>query len=239
MKGSKINKLFLVFVTGIVISFSCLGQDDSTGGNITPTVHILMPLPAPPIEIFYKGSVEAGGGTIIPITNAALRMSLAGVYDTHLSGEYVMAPHLFAGVELEDIQLGNTEEDASYNTIMTMYNAGIKLGYYTYMQNDFLFCYSISAGPSVIVFSQALIPASRLISFFVTPDLLASYRINDELRVGVDISCLLLGYKFDPAYVGIAGLLPGSYNPAKDNNGITSCVGLGFGLYWAFHEAKK
>lgn len=240
MKGSKINKQFLVFFTGILISFHCWAQDDSSGiGGKSPSLHVLMPVPAPPDEVFYKGSVEGGGGTIIPITNAALRISFAGVYDTHFSGEYVMAPHLFIGLELEDIQLGNTQQDAPYNTLMTMYNVGVKMGYYTYMKNDFLFCYSLSAGPSLIIYSQTLIPASRQESFFVTPDLLASYRINDELRVGVDISCVLLGYRFDPAYVGIANLLPGSYNPAKDNNGITSCIGLGFGLYWAFHEAKK
>jgi len=239
MKGLKINKLFLVFFTGILISFRCFGQDDTTGGFNTPSLHVLIPIPAPANEIFYKGSVEGGGGTIIPITNRALRISMGGVYDTHFSGEYVMAPHLFGGLELEDIQLGNTVQDAPYNTIMTIYNVGVKLGYYTYMQNDFLFCYSISAGPSLIVFSQALIPAPRLQSFFITPDFLASYRINDELRIGVDISCMLLGYKFDPAYIGVAYLLPASYNPAKDDNGITSCIGLGFGLYWAFHEAKK
>jgi hypothetical protein len=240
MKGLRVNKKFLVFIIGIGISFSCLAQDDSTGGGgNSPTLHVLMPVPAPPNEIFYKGSIEAGGGTIIPITNTALRISLGGVYEAHFSGEYVMAPHLFAGIELEDVQLGNTAQDEPYNTLMTMYNVGIKMGYYTYMQNDFLFCYSVSAGPSLVVFSQSLIPAPRVMSFFLTPDMLASYRINDELRVGVDISCVLLGYKFDPAYVGIAALLPGSYNPAKDNNGITACIGLGFGVYWAFREAKK
>jgi hypothetical protein len=240
MKGLKIKKQFLVFCVGIVISFSCLAQDDSiNSNNITPTVHIMMPLPAPSNEIFYKGSVEGGGGAIIPITNAAVRISLGGVYDVHFSGEYTVAPHLFIGLEVEDVQLGNTVQDAPYNTIMTMYNVGVKMGYYTYMQNDFLFCYSLSAGPSLIVFSDALIPAPRLTSFFITPDFLASYRINDELRVGVDLSYVLVGYKFDPNYVGITSLLPGSYNEAKDTRGFTSCIGLGFGLYWAFSEAKK
>ena len=238
MKGFKINRQFFLFFVGILLSFHCFAQDSlGFGGGGAPTV--LMPEPAPLEEIFYKGSAEGGGGAIVPITNRALRLSLGGVYDTHLSGEYVMAPHLFVGLELEDVQLGNTAQDEPYNTLMTMYNAGIKFGYYSYMQDDIFFCYSLGAGPSMIIYSEALIPAPRQISVFIRPDLLAAYRINDELRVGVDISLMLLASRFDPAYVGVAQYLPGSYNPAKDNNGITSCVGLGFGFYWAFLEGKK
>jgi hypothetical protein len=237
MKGFKINRQFFPFFIGILVSFHCFSQDDSSGSTNQLPVNVMMPEPAPMEEIFYKGSVEAGGGAIIPITDKALRISLGGVYDTHCSGEYVLAPHLFAGLELEDVQLGNTAQDAPYNTIMTIYNAGIKFGYYTYMQSDFFVCYSLSAGPSVIVYSDALIAAPRQISFFIRPNMLACYRINDELRVGIDISVMLIGSKFDPAYSGIAQYI--IYNPSKDINTMTSCVGLGFCFYWAFHEAKK
>jgi len=237
MNGFKINRQFFLFLAGILISFTCFSQDDSSSSNNQIPVTVLMPEPAPLEEIFYKGSVEGGGGAIVPITDKALRISLGGVYDTHFSGEYVMAPHLFAGVEFEDVQLGNTAQDAPYNTLMTMYNVGIKLGYYTYMQNDFLFCYSLSAGPSMIVYADAPNYAPRQISFFIRPDMLASYRINDELRVGVDISVMVIGTKFDPAYSGIAQYI--IYNPSKDINSMTSCIGLGFGLYWAFLEGKK
>lgn len=222
---------------GISASFLCFSQTDSSGssGNLLPKM--LMPEPAPPVEIFYQGSVEGGGGAIIPLTNKALRISLGGVYEVHFSGEYVLAPHLFVGIEAEDIQLGNTAQDAPYNTLMTMYNIGVKAGYYTYMQNDFFFCYSLSAGPSLITYSSAPSSAAQQKSFFITPGMFAGYRINDELRVGVDIFCVILGYRFDPAYSGIAQYI--IYNPAKDINGLTSCAGLGFGLYWAFREAKK
>ena len=238
MTGIKIKKRSLIFFIGMLISFHCFSQPDTSGGIQYPT-HMLMPTPAPPEEIFYKGSVEGGGGVAVPITNRALRLSLAGVYNLHFSGNYVLAPHIFGGLEFEDTQLGSTEENAAYPTLMSIYNAGIKIGYYTYMQQDFLFCYALSAGPSLIVYGQALQPAPRQQSFFVTPNMLASYRVNDELRIGVDFSVLLLTYRFNPAYVGIAQYLPASYNPNKDNNGVTTCILAGFGLYWAFDEGKR
>lgn len=230
----------LLFLFGILISLHCFSQDDSASIN---QPHMLLPEPPPPEEIFYKGSVEGGGGAIVPITNRALRLSLGNVYNVHFSGNYVLAPHVFAGLELEDAQLGNTAQNASYSTLMTMYNAGLKIGYYTYMQNDFLFCYSVSLGPTLILYDNAPNPAPKggfkEQTFFATPDFLAGYRVNDELRIGVDISVLLLAYRFNPATTGIAQYLPATYNPAKDNNALTTCVGLGFGLYWAFHEGKK
>ena len=127
-----------MLLVGTLISLHCSCQEDSTG-NIIMRDHALMPTPAPTEEIFYKGSVEAGAGEIIPITNKALRTSFSGVYDLHLSGNYVIAPHIFAGLELEDAQLGNAFVNAVYNTQMTLYDVGVKIGYYTYMQNDFLF----------------------------------------------------------------------------------------------------
>lgn len=236
----KLEKQYLLLFLGAVISINCFSQEDSTG-NIIMKDHTLMPTPAPPEEIFYKGSVEGGGGAIIPLTNKALRLSLSGVYDIHFSGNYVLAPHIYTGLELEDVQLGNAFVDEPYNTLMTMYNAGVKVGYYTYMQNDFLFSYSLGAGPSLILYSDAPNPAPkggfREQSFFARGDMLIGYRVNDELRVGVDISFLLLGYRFDPATTGINQYI--IYNPATDTRGLTTSVGLGFGLYWAFAEAKN
>jgi hypothetical protein len=240
MTTFNIRQRLLLFLIGMGISFSCFSQNDSAAIN---QPHVLLPTPAPPEEIFYRGSAEGGGGELIPITNRALRLSLNGVYDAHLSVNYVLAPHIYAGLELEDAQLGNAFVNAPYNTLMTMYNIGAKIGYYSYMQNDFLFCYSISAGPSLIVYSDAPIPSPRggfrVQSFFARPDILAGYRVNDELRVGIDISILMLGYRFDPSTTGITPYLPGSYDPSKDNNTLTTCISLGFGLYWAFHESKR
>jgi len=242
MIGFKIKYCAPLFLIGTLISVNCFSQNDSAG-SIVMHDHQLIAPPAPPEEIFYKGSVQAGAGIIVPITNKALRVSLSGVYDTHLSGHYVLAPHIFAGLELEDAQLGNAVVNANYHTTMTMYNAGVKIGYYSYMQNDILFTYSLSAGPSLIIYGNAPNPAPkggfREQTFFARPDLFAGYRVNDELRVGIDISVLILGYKFDPATTGIDQYVNGLYTPPKDISTLTTCLGLGFGLYWAVDEAKK
>lgn len=239
MAEFKIKKHFLLLFAGILISFSCFSQVDSSGAVQFTPHNMIAAEPPPPEEIFYKGSVEGGGGVAVPITNKALRASLGGVYYLHFSGHYVLAPHIFGGLEIEDMQLGNTTPNAVYNTLMSIYNLGVKVGYYTYMQNDFLFCYSLSGGPSVVIYRNTKKSAPRQQSFFVTPDILASYRVNNELRIGVSFSVVLSGVHFDPAYTGIDQYVNGMYTAPKDISAITTCLGIGFGMYWAFDEAKQ
>lgn len=247
MAGLKTKMRLSLLVAAMLVSFSCFSQSDSSGSSEQSSEqimkdHILIAEPPSPEEDFYKGSIEGGAGTIVPITNRALRLSLGGVYSLHISGNFVIVPHIFAGLELEDDELGSSS-DLGYNTSMFIYNAGVKIGYYTYMQQDFLFCYSLSFGPSLLAYTNAAIPAPkggfRAQTFFITPNVFIGYRINDELRVGADFSILCMGYQFNPSTIGIQDLLPASYNPAKDNNAITTCFEGGFGLYWAFDEGKR
>jgi hypothetical protein len=234
------RRLFLLAI-GTLIFCNCFSQEDTSGAQKSIPSHALAPAPAPSEEIFYKGSLEGGGGIIYPITNKALCKSLAGVYYLHFSANYVFAPHLFVGLEFEDSQFGNTSSVAAYNTLMYIYSGGGKFGYYTYMQHDFLFCYSIAFGPSLIKYVGAPDPAPKggfiQSSFFMTPNVLASYRINDQLRIGLEASVVLTGYRFDPAYTGISQYIV--YDPTKDINAVTTYIEWGFGVYWAFSEPKK
>jgi len=67
--------------------------------------------------------------------------------------------------------------------------------------------------------------------------MLASYRVNNELRIGLELSYIFMSYKFDPAYTGINQYIV--YDPAKDANAITTYFEWGFGVYWAFAEGKN
>ncbi len=225
-------------VVGVLISFHCFSQQDT--GMRYPD-HTLTPAAPATEEIFYKGSVQIGGGVVYALTNKALRQSLGGDYAGHVSGNFVVAQHIFVGGEAEWAQFGNTEIGASVNTIMIVYNAGIKVGYYTYMQNDFLFCYSLSAGPSLIHYNNAYTPAPKggfnEKSFFLTPNVLAGYRVNNELRIGLEVTYEFLGYKFDPALTGLDQKIFG-YNTSWAN-APTMYIEWGFGLYWAFDEGKR
>ena len=238
MKGIKINKVFFPVLIGILISFHCFSQQDT--GMRYPD-HSLTPAPPATEETFYKGSLQAGGGVVYALSNKALRSSLGGDYEGHFSGNFVIAQHLYAGVETEWTQFGNTEYGANINTIMILYNAGVKVGYYTYMQNDFLFCYSLSAGPSLIQYSNAYTPAPkggfRETSFFLTPNFLASYRVNNELRIGLEITYTFLSYQFNPVLTGLDQKING-YDPSWAS-GPTMYIEWGFGLYWAFDEGKR
>ncbi len=241
MNGHKIKRRFLLILIVSLISFNGFSQEDTTKDKMEYPDHRLTPSEAPTEEIFYKGSLQMGGGIAYAVTNKALRVTLGGVYFAHVSGNFIFAQHLYGGLELESAQFGNTGYGVPNNTLMFIYNAGVKFGYYTYMQNDFLFCYSLSGGPSEIVYYNAPNPAPkggfRERSFFLTPNMLASYRVNNELRIGLELTYSFMGYKFDPKLTGLDQLL-NDYNPAWANNPI-SYFEWGFGLYWAFDEGKR
>ncbi|HTB31625.1 MAG TPA: hypothetical protein VK808_06345 [Bacteroidia bacterium] len=241
MSSIKIKKKFLLILIGVLVSFHCFSQLDTDANKMEYPDHSLIAAPPPPEEIFYKGSLQAGGGIAFPVFNKALRESLNGVYNLHLSGNYVVAQHIYLGLELEDTQLGNTASNASFSTEMFIYNVGLKFGYYTYMQNDFLICYSLSAGPSESLYSNVPAPSPKggfkQMSYFMTPNMLIAYRVNNELRIGLDVSIIFMTLRFNTDYLGISQLLP-DYSPS-DAEGITVCAQIGFGLYWAFDEGKR
>jgi len=110
------------------------------------------------------------------------------------------------------------------------------------MQNDFLFCYSLSAGPSLIQYSNAYTAAPkggfRQTSFFVTPNILAGYRVNNELRIGLELTYEFLDYRFDPALTGLDQKEPVGYSTSWAS-APTMYIEWGFALYWAFDEGKR
>lgn len=232
-------RFVLVCVIGIFFSLRCFSQDDN---GTPPQVDNsnLAPSPPPAAEYFYRGSLEGGGGIAIPFSNKALRISLSGQYYLHLSANYIVAHHIFAGLEFENTELGSTSSIAAFNTLMFIYNAGVKAGYYTYMQHDFLFCYSLCLGPSLITYTQST-PAlpknvSGQSSYFVAPNIMVGYRLNDELRIGLEASYILLPYRFDPGDLGLSQLV--NYS-SRDTSAPTSYFEIGFGFYWAFAEVNK
>ncbi len=233
----KFRTHFLLLLIGTFVSFNCFAQDEKADEKQYPQ-HDLTPAPPANEEILYKGSLELGGGIVYPITNKALRTTFNGIYSGHFSANYIFAPHILGGVELENTQFGSNGLEAPYSTSMLIFNAGLKIGYYTFMQNDFLFVYSISGGPSLITYNKTPNAAPKggfkQNSFFITPNWLASYRVNNELRIGLDITVGVMGLKFDPAFTGLD-----KYIGPIETNTITTFWEWGFGLYWAFSEAKK
>ncbi len=240
MQVLKIKKHFLfLFIAGL-FSVHCFAQDDKGDEKQYPQ-HDLTAAPPATEEIFYRGSIQIGGGIMYAITNKALRSSLGGEYSGHCSGNFVIAPHIYTGLELEWAQFGNTSFVANASTIMSVFNAGVKIGYYTFMQKDFLFCYSLSGGPSLVKYSHAILPSPKggfqVTSFFVAPNMFIGYRVNNELRIGLDLTFNFMGYHFDPTLTGLDQTLPG-YTDAWSHD-PTMYFQWGFGLYWAFAEGKR
>ncbi len=173
MTRLKIYKQFLLLIIGTLLSIHCFSQDDN--GNYTPPINPgLIPSPPPTSEVFYRGSVEGGGGLVIPVSNKALRNGFSGEYYVHFSFNYIFAQHIYGGLEFENTELIAPSSIVGYRTQLFTYNAGVKVGYYTYMQHDFLFCYSVSAGPSLIAYTYPVIPAPKQAVIFYNPEFTCS-----------------------------------------------------------------
>ena len=229
----------LFFLCCLAFSTSVFAQDDKDNKEENEAPEQLAPIPPPANEIFYQGSLYGGGGIIYPVTNHALGMSLQGVYYLHVSPQYVVAPHLFVGLELENNQLGITGTISAYNVNMFTYAAGAKIGYYSYMQRDFFLSAFVSGGMSYIKFSNVPIAAPKGGFYkeapFFTPGFFVGYRVNDELRIGLELSYIFNLYQFDPNFIGLENYRQYS---ASDIKGITTCFAWGFGVYCAFFEKK-
>src|SRR5580692_5115867 len=105
MTGYKINTCFLLLCIGMLVSFHSFSQD--TGSYIPQPNKDLVALPPPSSEIFYRGSMEGGGGVVFPVTNKALRISFVGEYYAHLSANYIFIHHIFGGLEFENTEFGS------------------------------------------------------------------------------------------------------------------------------------
>src|ERR1035441_1015170 len=116
MNGLKIKTRLLLVLIATLFSVPSFSQSDTGEAKQYPD-HTLTPVAAPSQEIFYKGSLQAGGGVMYVIENKALRLSLGGDYEGHFSGNFVIAPHVYSGIEIEASQFGNTSFVAMASTL--------------------------------------------------------------------------------------------------------------------------
>jgi hypothetical protein len=116
--------------------------------------------------------------------------------------------------------------------------AGLKLGYYSPMANDFLFCYSISAGEAFLLYQSVPIPNLHRAeiqqqSTFLAPTFMITYRVNDQLRIGIDLSADFLPYVFNPYTVGFNNYI--NYSGYNTSN-LTAIICWGFSAFYAFGQ---
>jgi len=113
----------------------------------------------------------------------------------------------------------------------------LKLAYYSAQNKDWFFSGSIAAGPSILFFTNVPDPVppqgESKHAIFVCPRICESLRVNDELRIGLEMSYTYESYAFDPTYVNLQQTYPSS-----QTKGASTFLGWGFNLIYFIGKPK-
>lgn len=191
-------------------------------------------------ETYYKYYLQGEGGVDYLITNTAFKNSFSGVYQVYLSGGFYMVKNLFAGIELHGSQYGTGNGITSaFDIHLIDYDAGIRAGYCPSMTKDFLFCYSLCFGQSLLVYNsvpgQAPKGGFHNYSYFFDPSIFIGYKVTDQLHIGLQVYYTFCTYVFNPSYVNLSSVIQYGTN---DSKGMTNFLNWGFGLFYAIEEKK-
>jgi len=224
---NKVRK-FVSLVAAVMLTVSVFGQA-TTGGDQMPS--------SGPVYTFFPYVPELGGELIYPLSNYALRDNFGGVYSVHGSFQRLLVNRLYAGIEVQDNQISVatpvTFRVAIATTNIFFNDVGAKLAYYSSEASTWQFSCSVTVGESWLTFTK--MPDTLKAppggfgkqAIFFCGRIFEGYKVNDELRIGLEVTYSYYNYTFDPAYVGVST----EYSSAQKSGG-TSFIGWGFGLHY-------
>ena len=221
----------MLLIIGVVSYFSCFSQNNDQMSSQTP------------VKVYFPISLEAGGDLWYPITSFALKNNFGGVYFAHAAIQHQIYKGLYAGLELQNGQISEvtpqTYRIAIATTNLFAYNAGLKVSYYSDESGDWFFSASITAGGSWLAYNK--LPANGPMTeaqlskkvFFLNPCIRESLKVNDELRIGLEIMYSYYPYNFSPYNVGITQ----TYSDSQLSGPMTY-LAWGFNLTYFLGRAK-
>lgn len=199
---------------------------------------------APVGQPYHPVSIEGGGELWYPLSNYALRMNFGGVYSFHLSPNFMLAKHIYAGIEGQYNQLSAASPEAikvALNlTNIFYYGVGAKLSYYSSETGDWFFSPSLTVGETWLSFNH--LPAGFVAppgglkgqAVFISPRVCEGLRVNDELHISLEITYTYYNYSFDPTYVGITT----TQYPSSQTSAKTQMLGWGFSITYYLGKPK-
>ena len=230
MKVNTHIKTYLLCL-GIFASFSVFAQDNDQMPATTTITHTA-------VDTYYKYSLQAGVDVPYPMADNALVKSLVGIYMFHVAQQFSINKHLYAGVEFQDAEFSISINPVNYTVTpnMFMYQGGAVFGYHTTMAKDFMTSITLFAGEAIINYTSAPIHIKASEPTFETLSLSEGYVVDDDLRIGFEVSFTSINYTFDPYAIGInnAGI---SFEPS-DVKSPTMYFSWGLGIYWGFGKGK-
>jgi hypothetical protein len=227
----KRSSVIVILLWGMLFSSGAFAQ----GNDQMPTVS------TGPAKLYYPYILEAGGELIYPISDYAFKDNFHGVLSFHGSLSRRIAGGFYVGLEGNYNQVsvgaGVPFPVATGTTHIFYYGGGIKLGFYSAQNGDWLFNFAVVAGESFVSYTNAQYPTPTPGTGnepFISPRICESYKVNDNLFIGLEVTYTMYTYSFDPMYLGIQT----SYTP-KQLSGTTGLIGWGFGLHYLVGKAKK
>jgi hypothetical protein len=230
MKVNTHIKSFLLCL-GIIASLHAMGQDNDQMPSTNTTTHTNS-------DTYYKYSLQGGVEVPYPMGDNAFFKSLVGIYMFHVAQQFSINKHLYGGVEFQDAEFSISINPVNYTITPNMftYLGGLDFGYHTTMAKDFMTSITLFAGEAVINYTSAPIHIKASEPTFETISLMEGYTVDEDLRIGFEVTFTSINYTFDPYAIGInnAGI---SFEPSDIKSPMTY-FSWGLGIYWGFGKGK-
>ncbi len=221
------RNIIIAFLAGIFFAANVSAQENNDATTATEVVP------------YYPYIIEGGGELIYPLGNYALDSNFGGVFFAHLSVQTKVYKRLNAGLEFQINQISEVSSQpfpiATATPHIYFYNPGLKISYNSSEINLWYFSGSLVAGPSILYFTNipGLNHGVESKSYFVSTRISEALKVNDELRVGLEISLLLEGYAFHPIDVNL-----GVNDPPSETSASSLFFGWGFNVTYFLGKAK-
>lgn len=233
--GIKKLRMSTILFAMVLFSVTALAQEpgndnDQMRGPTTP-------------QRYAPFSLEAAGELWYPAANYALKDNFGGVYSWHASVQCDLFKNLYGGLEFQNNEISQstpvTFRIATATANEFFYNLGAKVSYYSSQSADWFFSASVVAGESWMLINKVQgIPEPpggfKSQAFFLSPRISESLRVNDQLRIGLELTYNYYNYTFDPTSLGITKQYSGS-----QTSGNTTLIGWGFNITYFLGKSKK
>ncbi|HET6225073.1 MAG TPA: hypothetical protein VFF27_02265 [Bacteroidia bacterium] len=181
-----------------------------------------------------------------PMNNKALKKNFAGVYEINAAIDIGIFKGIFVGAGYKNATLKVTglvgAQNFHYNPLMKMDNAGIRVGFKTFIgaKNRIVYSASFTMGNSMIHFTKmendSIKPAvTKYSTSYIEPEMGIYFLVESNFSVGVTMSYGLYHKQFDPYEIGLNQVKP----IGTVGSGSTQILSFGFGVCYNFLKKKE
>ncbi len=177
--------------------------------------------------------------------NLAFRKTFGGIYDLNLSVNGHFFKKLYVGAGGKNAMF-NTPDNKIPNskTLMQVFGGYGKVGYETFISENTFVSAGVNLGQAFVNYIGVISKDAsktaadfRYTGRYMEPELNFYFMLEDNFAIGVNLSTMLMNYRWHPSIAAMADRR--TYGSNDANGVIQSWFSFGFGFYYGFWNKKK